>query len=96
MHWSDSKQGLLRQFSVRKGALKGGLTPVFDYIMAGDTEDRTEACWKCITDQEAANLLEHGKFRSHVKMKLFYYKDNKNRNAEGLWNPHPGRYSKLV
>lgn len=71
MDWSDSKQGLQCWFSVRKGTLKRGLAPIFDYLTVGDTEDRTEACWKCITDQEATDLLEHRKFQCHIKMKLF-------------------------
>lgn len=96
MDWNNSKQGLQCWFSVRKGALKRGLTLVFDCLMARDIEDRTDDFWRCITDQEATDLLEHRKFQTHIKMKIFYDKDNWNRNPEGLWNLHHVRYSKLI
>lgn len=93
MDKSDPNKGCC--FSVRKGGLERGLTPFIGYLMARDAADRTEAGWKCITDQEATDLLEHWKFQSHIK-ELFYHKDSQSRNPEGLWNLHRDRYSKLV
>lgn len=89
-------QGQQREFDgLWKGKLKGDLVPVFDCLMAGYTEERDRVLLE-MNNRSGGNghLFKHGKFKP-IKTNLVYRKGSQKRDPEGLWNLHPGRYSKL-
>lgn len=57
-------------------------------------KERSCTC-RWITGQEATDTCLNMGNSNPAKTNLFYHKGSQNRDPAGLWNLHPGRYSKL-